>query len=139
MTQATKRKTRARKSYEDRTGFSTRAAKLLIYATFTKPATIEDEDGNVMRVWTGDDWRAWTSADLRSVLKNRVAVERNEMLGTVPPAAIAYSLKKQWLVPVGTSGLHLITLKCAIELDLPMRFRRVHNGRKIPFISAKKG
>ena len=46
MTQATKRKTRARKSYEDRTGLSTRAAKLLISATFTRPATIEDVAAN---------------------------------------------------------------------------------------------
>jgi hypothetical protein len=94
------KKRRARKSYEDRTGLSTRAAKILIAAIHTKPATVEDDAGNVIRVWKSSEMSSYSNADIASCLKNRVAVEPNEMLGTVPPSAIKYAVTKEgWLLP----------------------------------------
>jgi hypothetical protein len=56
------------------------------------------------------------------------------MLGTVPPSAIKYCVTKGWLIPAGT--LYRVTLKGAIDLDLPFRFTGgQHKGRKIPFAS----
>jgi hypothetical protein len=131
------RKRRARKSYEDRTGLSTRAAKLLISATFTKPETTEDENGNVMRVWKSSEMSSYSNADIASCLINKVAVEPNEMLGTVPPSAIKYAVTKGWLLPNESKTLYRVTLKGAIDLNLPMSFKGVNGGRKIPFVLAK--
>ena len=58
------------------------------------------------------------------------------MLGTVPPSAIKYAVTKGWLVPNACKSLYRVTLKGAIELDLPLRFKGGdHHGRKIPFLS----
>jgi hypothetical protein len=131
------KKTRARKSYEDRTGLSTRAAKILISATFTKPETTEDDNGNVIRVWKSSEMSSYSNADIASCLANKVAVEANEMLGTVPPSAIKYCVTKGWLLPNESKTLYRVTLKGAIDLDLPLHFRGKLNGRKIPFVLAK--
>jgi hypothetical protein len=82
------KKNRARKSYEDRTGLSTRAVKILIAAIHTKPATVENAEGNVMRVWKSSEMSSYTNVDVTSCLADRVAVEPAEMLGTVPPSAV---------------------------------------------------
>jgi len=73
-------------------------------------------------------------ADIASCLVNRVAVEPNEMLGTVPPSAIKYAVTKGWLLPNDDKTLYRVTLKGAIELDLPLRFKGKFNGRRIPFV-----
>jgi hypothetical protein len=127
------KKNRARKSYEDRTGLSTQAAKILIAAIHTKPATVENAEGNVMRVWKSSEMSSYTNADVASCLANRVAVEPAEMLGTVPPSAVKYAVTKGWLLPNASKTLYRVTLKGAIELDLPMNFKGQHGGRKIPF------
>jgi len=128
---------RARKSYEDRTGMAKRANIILVKAIHTKPETIEDDEGNVMRVWKSSEMSSYSNADIASCLVNRVAVEANEMLGTVPPSAIKYCVTKGWLIPNARKTLYLITLKGAIDLDLPMKFRGKFNGRKIPFAGTK--
>jgi hypothetical protein len=130
------KKPRARKSYADRTGMSSRASITLAAAIVEKPKTFEDEDGNVIRVWKSSEMSSYSNADIASCLVNRVAVEANEMLGTVPPSAIKYCVTKGWLAHNEKKTLYRITLKGAIELDLPLYFKGKFNGRKIPFAAA---
>ena len=57
------------------------------------------------------------------------------MLGTIPPAAIKYMVTKGWIVANDAKSLYRITLKGAIELDLPLRFKGgSHHGKRIPFV-----
>ena len=133
------RKPRRRKSCEDRTRSNTRAAIILAKATFSKPARIEDDNGNVMRVWQPSELQAYTNAMIASALANRVAVEHNEMLGAIPPTAIKYSVTKGWLLANPARTLYRVTLKGAVELDLPMRFKGgANHGRRIPFALPEK-
>lgn len=129
----TPKKKRARKSYEARTGMTKRASVHLVKGIFTKLETIEDDQGNVMRVWQPSEMQSYSNADIASCLRNRVAVEANEMLGTVPPSAIKYCVTKGWLVPNETKTFFRVSLKGAIELDLPLHFKGKFNNRKIPF------
>ena len=112
-------------SYTACTGMNTRACKILIAAHQVKIEFVEDEYGNSIRVRKPSESSSYSNADLKACLSNRVAVEANEMLGTVT---------KGWLIPHGS--LYRVTLKAALELDLPMRFRGRFNGRKIPFATA---
>ena len=131
-----KSKGRARKSYEDRTGMTKRASKILVSAIFVKIEFSEDESGNKIRAWKSSEMSSYSNSDIASCLINRVAIEPNEMLGTVPPSAIKYAVTKGWLVPNACKTLYRVTLKGAIELDLPLRFKGgEHHGRKIPFVS----
>lgn len=133
-------KKRARKSYEARTGMTSRACIILVQAIHTKPETVEDDDGNVMRVWKSSEMSSYKNSDIASCLANRVAVEINEMLGTIPPSAVKYAVTKGWLLPNAGKTLYRVTLKGAIDLDLPMNFKGKFGGRKIPFATpAKKG
>jgi hypothetical protein len=127
-------KLRARKSYADRTGMSSRASITLAAAVVTKPETFDDDDGNTILVWKSSEMSSYSNADIASCLVNRVAVEPNEMLGTVPPSAIKYAVTKGWLLPNDDKTLYRVTLKGAIELDLPLRFKGRFNGRRIPFV-----
>ena len=105
------RKPRARKSYADRTGMSSRASVTLAAAVVTKPESFEDDNGNTIRVWKSSEMSSYSNADIASCLVNRVAVEPNEMLGTVPPSAIKYAVTKGWLLPNGDKTLYRVTLK----------------------------
>ncbi len=136
-TAKTSKKTAAvRDAFAARTGMDKRSAKILVAAHIVKPETFEDEQGNVIRVWKSAEMSSYSNADIASTLRNRVAVEPNEMLGTVPPSAIKYAVTKGWLVPNACKTLYRVTLKGAIELDLPLRFKGgEHHGRKIPFLS----
>src|ERR1019366_9686033 len=125
---------RARKSYADRTGMSSHASMILAAAVILKPETFEDDNGNMIRMWKSAEMSSYSNADIASTLVNRVAVEANEMLGTVPPSATKYAVTKGWLVPNADKTLYRVTLKGAIELDLPLRFKGKFNGRKIPFL-----
>ena len=125
-----------RDAYAARTGIDTRVAIHLAKGHFEKIEYTDDEDGNRIRVWKSSESSSYSNADLKTCLMNRVAVEANEMLGTVPPSAIKYCVTKGWLIPHGS--LYRVTLKAALELDLPMRFRGRFNGRKIPFASAPR-
>ena len=128
-------KRRFRKSYEDRTGMTKRASAILAAAVFVKPEMKEDEDGNRVRAWKSSEMSSYSNADIASTLINRVAVEPGEMLGTVPPSAVKYAVTKGWLVPNGNRTLYRVTLKGAIELDLPLRFKGGDmHGRRIPFL-----
>ena len=130
-----KTKSRARKSYEVRTGMAKRASVILVTAIFVKPQMTEDEDGNKIRVWKSSEMSSYSNADIASTLINRVAVEANEMLGTVPPSAIKFAVTKGWLVTDHNKVLYRVTLKGAIELDLPLKFTGgPHKGRKIPYL-----
>ena len=132
-----KAKNRARKSNEDRTGMNKRASKILVSAIFVKIQFSEDADGNKIRARKSSEMSSYSNADIASCLINRVAVEPNEMLGTVPPSAIKYAVTKGWLVPNPDRTLYRVTLKGAIELDLPLRFKGGnHHGRKIPYLAA---
>jgi hypothetical protein len=123
-----------RKSYEARTGMDKRAAKILAAANIVKPETIEDDQGNTIRVWKSSESSSYSNADIASTLVNRVAVEPNEMLGTVPPSAIKYCVTKGWLVPNASKTLYSVTLRGAVDLNLPLRFKGgAFHGRKIPF------
>ena len=125
---------RMRDAYAARTGMNARAAIHLAKGHFEKIEYTEDEDGNRIRVWKSSESSSYSNADLRTCLMNRVAVEANEMLGTVPPSAIKYCVTKGWLIPAGQ--LYRVTIKAALDLDLPMRFKGLHHGRKIPFAAA---
>jgi hypothetical protein len=94
--------------------------------------TVEDGEGNVMRVWKSSELQSYTNADIASCLANRVAVEPAEMLGTVPPSAIKYCVSKGWLLTNESKTLYRVTLKAAIELNLPLHFKGINGGRKIP-------
>jgi len=113
---------------------SARSSIILAAALIVKPETFEDENGNTIRVWKSAEMSSYSNADIAGCLINRVAVEPNEMLGTVPPSAIKYAVTKGWLVPNSDKTLYRVTLKGAIELDLPLRFKGKFNGRKIPFL-----
>ncbi len=135
MTKSSKSPRRARKSYEDRTGMNARAANILVKAMYGKQAEFTvDDDGNHIRVWQPSESSSYSNAQLRSCLQNRVAVEAAELLGTVPPSAIKYCVTKGWLISRGT--LYFVTRKACLELDLPVRFKGLHDGRKIPFLDA---
>ena|ERR1700722_11359852 len=130
---------RARKSYEARTGMNSRANRILVAAMAEKPVFKEDDNGNLIREWQKKDEQRFTNAQLADCLRNRVAVEPGEMLGTVPPTAIKYCVTKGWLVPNASASLYTITLKGAIDLDLPLNFKGgKHHGRKIPFANTTK-
>jgi hypothetical protein len=133
MTKLSAKAARVRASFAARTGMDSRACKILVAAHQVKIQFYEDEDGNLIRAWKANELQSYTNADLKQCLSNRVAFETNDMLGTVPPSAIKYCVTKGWLIPRGS--LFLVTMKSARELDLPMRFRGLHNGRKIPFAS----
>lgn len=133
-----KTKGRARKSYEARTGMDKRASTILVSAIFVKAAFSEDEDGNRVRAWKSSEMSSYSNNDIASCLVNRVAIEPNEMLGTVPPSAIKYAVTKGWLLPNDSKTLYRVTLKGAIELDLPLRFKGgEHHGRRIPFLATR--
>ena len=122
-------------NYAARTGMDARASIILAQAVITKPATVEDEDGNVMRVWQKSELQNYTNEHLNTCLRNRVAVEANEMLGTVPPSAIKYCVTKGWLSPNAGKTLFYVTRKGAIDLDLPLTFKGgANHGRKIKFV-----
>jgi hypothetical protein len=136
------RKYRPRKSYETRTGANTRAAAILAKAVVEKPKFFEDADGNIVRAWQSSEMSSYSNADLANALRNRVAVEPGEMLGTVPPSAIKYCVTKGWLVPNEAKTLYAVTFKAACDLDLPVRFKGgANHGRRIPFLktTAAKG
>ena len=132
---ATTRKPRSRKSYAARTGMDARSAKVLVKAMFgEKPEFFEDEDGNLIRKWLPSESSSYSNENLRDCLRNRVVVEPNEMLGIVPPSAIKYCVTKGWLVPNASKTLYSVTLRGAIDLNLPLRFKGgPSHGRKIPF------
>ena len=129
---------RTHKSYEARTGMDKRASTILVSAIFVKIEFSEDEDGNKIRAWKSSEMSSYSNIDIASCLINRVAIEPNEMLGTVPPSAIKYAVTKGWLVPNDGKTLYRVTLKGAIELDLPLRFKGgEHHGRRIPFLATR--
>ncbi len=134
-TAKTSKKTAAvRDAFAARTGMDKRSAKILVAAHIVKPETFQDEDGNVIRVWKSAEMSSYSNADIASTLRNRVAVEPNEMLGTVPPSAIKYCVTKGWLVPNASNSLYSVTLRGAVDLNLPFRFMGgASHGRKIPF------
>jgi len=133
MASKSKRSKRVHEAYARRTGMNTRAAIILAKAVVVKPEIIEDPDGNIIRVWKSSESSSYSNADLVSCLRNRVAVEAAEMLGTVPPSAIKYCVTKGWLLPNASGTLFQVTKKAARELDLPVRFKGAFNGRRIKF------
>jgi hypothetical protein len=134
MPRISKKTARIREAFAEKSGQNRRSVKLIAGAMFSAgPEFFEDDDGNLVRKWKPDEMMTFTHADLRTALSNRVAVTSGEMLGAVPPSAIRYCVTKGWLVPRG--ALFMITLKAARELDLPMKFRGLHNGRRIPFLA----
>jgi len=120
---------RKRSSYAVRSGMTGRAAKVLASAVNEKPEFYEDEDGNRIRVWKSSEMSSYSNADIADCLRNRVAVEAAEMLGTVPPSAIKYAVTKGWLVKDMLGDFFRVTRKASFELKLPLSFQ----GRKIPF------
>ena len=127
-----------KKSFAARTGQNARGTELIVNAIYgAGPAYHEDADGNMIREWQQSDLLKWTFDQLRDVLTNRVAVTDSEMLGSVPPSAIKWSLNKGWLLAHGNGGLYHITEKAALELNLPMRFKGIHGNRRIPFAKSK--
>ena len=117
---------------------NSRASISLAAAVVLKPETIEDADGYTVRVWKSSEMSSYSNSDIASCLANRVAVEPGEMLGTVPPSAIKYAVTKGWLMPNDGKTLYRVTLKGAIELDLPLRFKGgEHHGRRIPFLATR--
>ena len=121
-------------AYAARTGMDKRSAKILVAAHIVKPETFEDDQGNVVRVWKSAEMSSYSNADIASTLVNRVAVEPGEMLGTVPPSAIKYCVTKGWLVPNASKTLYSVTLRGAVDLNLPLRFKGgAFHGRKIQF------
>jgi hypothetical protein len=121
-----------KKTYAQKTGQNSLGASLLAAAMFQKIETTEDENGNVIRLWKSYEGNQFTNGQLREVLSNRVAVETNEFLGIVPPAAIKYCVNKRFIIPAG-ADLYLVTDIAAFELKLPRKFTGRFKGRTIPF------
>jgi hypothetical protein len=134
ITKKAKKTAAVHAAYAARTGMDKRSAKILVAAHIVKLETFEDDQGNVVRVWKSAEMSSYSNADIASTLRNRVAVEPNEMLGTVPPSAIKYCVTKGWLVPNACKTLYSVTLRGAVDLNLPLRFKGgAFHGRKIPF------
>jgi hypothetical protein len=121
----------AKKSFATKSGQNTRGAVTLAAAMFKKIETVEDLDGNVLRVWKSFEGNQFTNAQLKECLSNKVAVAAEDFLATVPPAAIKYCVNKGFLIQSGS--LYRVTLKAAMDLDLPLVFKGRFAGRKIPF------
>lgn len=139
-TKTSKKATAVRNAYAARTGMDKRSAKILVAAHIVKPETFADEQGNVIRAWKSAEMSWSSNADVASTLRNRVAVEPDEMLGTVPPSAIKYCVTKGWLVPNESKTLYSVTLRGAVDLDLPLRFKGgAFHGRKIRFAATLSG
>jgi hypothetical protein len=122
-----------KKTYAQKTGQNARGAVILAAAMFQKIETTEDDNGNVIRLWKSYEGNQFTNGQLRDILSNRVSVETNEFLGTVPPAAVKYCANKRFIIPAG-ADLWLVTDVAAFELKLPRKFTGGRfKGRSIPF------
>ena len=119
-----------RRSYDERTGRCTRAAKIAAKAAVEKPVFIEDEDGHRIRQWKPEEMRRYGNEQIIEALRLRTVVEPEEMLGFVPPPAIKYCVTKGWIAKAQVGGFYHVTRKAAAELNLP----RTLNGRKIRFL-----
>jgi hypothetical protein len=119
-----------RRSYEERTGMTSRAARIHFKAVNDKPEFTEDDDGHRIRLWKTEEMSSYSHQDIADALRGRNVVEREDLLEVIPPSAIKYAVTKQWLVP--ESGWFRVTDKAVFELRLP----RVIRGRKIRFTKA---
>ncbi|HEV8030614.1 MAG TPA: hypothetical protein VGP42_06305 [Stellaceae bacterium] len=119
-----------RQSYAVRSGMVTRAASIVAKAVVEAPVFVTDEDGHRMRQWKAEELQRYTTEDIKSALRLRRAVEKEEMLEFVPPSAIKYCQTKGWIVQAEGAPYFFVTRKAATELDLP----RKHQGRAIQFL-----
>lgn len=122
---------RKRRSYEDRVGMHSRAAKTLAEAEAMKPVYSEDADGHLIRDWSQPHERL-TNDDLRVALLRVQVVEYEDMLQHVSPGVIKYAEQQNWIVK-SAGGFYRITTIAAKHLDLPAKDR---DGRKIRFVEA---
>jgi hypothetical protein len=130
MTLNTSLPTSARKrSYVDRTGMTTRSARVLAKAINERPAFIEDADEHLIRQWKPEELQRYSNDDIKSALRFRHVAEAEELTETIPPTAVKYGVTKGWLRQDERGGWYHVTRKAAAELDLP----RQHRGRKIRF------
>jgi hypothetical protein len=125
---------RPRRSYEERTGLTSRAAKISLAAINDKPEFVEDEDGHRMRVWKTEELSSYSHQDIADALRGRHIVEREDLLETIPPSAIKYAVTKQWLRRDERGGWFYVTDKAVFELRLPRQVR----GRRIQFAKAPR-
>lgn len=119
-----------RRSYEERSGMIGRAAKIAAKAVIEKPVFVEDDDGHLIRQWKPEELQRYGNDEIRQALRNRRAVEAEDMLEFVPPTAIKYCVTKGWIVKAERGGFYYVTRKAAAELDLPRKFQ----GRTIQFL-----
>lgn len=108
-----------RKSYDQRTGRSSRSAAVLAKAFLERPEMVLNAQGDLERVWQQHELQSYTHADIVQALRGRRAHERYELLEFIPPSAIKYACTKRWLVEQG--GLFLVTDRAAVDLGLPRK------------------
>jgi hypothetical protein len=119
---------RKRRSYEERAGLNSRAAKITLKAINDAPEFRETIEGNRVRVWKSSEMSSYSNADVASALRGHYVIEEEEMLATIPPSAIKYAVTKRWLEKT-PAGWFYVTTTARAELKLPSSVR----GRKIRF------
>ena len=117
-----------RKSYAERSGMTSRSARILASAITEKPVFIEDADGHLIRQWKPEEMQRYGNDEIKSELRFRHVVELEDLLETIPPSAVKYCCSKGWLRK-DAGGWFLVTKKAAADLGLPLN----HQGRKVRF------
>lgn len=107
-----------RKSYEDRTGLSSRAARITLKAVNAE--FIYTEDGVLQRVWKPEEMQSYKNEDIRKWLLGNRVVEADTALQYVPPSAVKYAITKGWIrKDLQGRPFFWITKAAAIDLGLP--------------------
>lgn len=125
------RKIRKLRSYDARTGRNTAGAAIIAKAFVERPVFLETAEGCMVREWKPEEMQSYSNADIAEAIGGRRAVERDEMLGTIPMSAVKYCVTKGWLW-MDRMGLYWVTEKAATELKLP----RKSAGATIRFLKA---
>jgi hypothetical protein len=110
-----------RKTYAQRTRADTRAAAILA-AAVSRPVVIEEDvNGFVAREWRAEELQTYKQADIVAALSGQRFFDEEELLQTIPPSAIRYSVSKGWLLKGAIAGTYWVTEKGATELRLPRK------------------
>lgn len=109
-----------RKTWAQRTGQGTRAAKIVAKAMNEKPEFYENAEGFTVRRWKKEDLQRFTNEDVAAWLRHNRAVDSDEAEYWVPPTAVKYAITKGWVRPSASSPkILLVTRKGALDLKLP--------------------
>jgi hypothetical protein len=118
-----------RDDYDTRTRRATRAAKISAKAATEKVEYVEDNEGNLARVWKPSELQSYGPKEVAAVLRGQHVVMACDLLQWIQPGAIKWAVTKGWLFHDKLSDTYRVTRKAAADLDLP----RSRQGRKIHF------